>query len=105
VTILTDDGWRSLFGSDPSILGQTVEFDGVPTEVVGVMPASFAFLERSAGALEPLYVNPEGQFGAFGQSGIARLGSGVSLEQAGARMSDLQSRIPERFDMSQEFLD
>jgi len=106
VTLLTDAFWRSRFGADPTLMGTSIELDGVPTEVVGVMPAGFAFPNEDADALVPLYVSPEGQFGAFGQAGIARLAAGVPLDQASSRMADLQSRIVDRFpQMSQEFLD
>ena len=95
VVILTDDQWRARFGADPNVLGRRLEFDGVSTEVVGVMPAGFAFPDEDPAALLPLYVDPNGEFGSFSQRGIARLADGVSLEQAQARLSDLQLRIPD----------
>ena len=35
--------WRERFGADPGLLGKNVLVSGVPTAVVGVMPAAFGF--------------------------------------------------------------
>ena len=93
VAILTDATWKGRFGSDPAILGRTVELDGVTTEIVGVMPGGFAFPDPDAVLLAPLYVDPEGPFGEFGLSGLARLGPEVTLEAARRQVTDLQGRV------------
>ncbi len=41
--VLTHGIWQRRFGGTPSVLGRIIEFDGRPTEVVGVLPASFRF--------------------------------------------------------------
>jgi putative ABC transport system permease protein len=41
--MLTDGIWRRKFGTDPSIVGRAISFDGGPKTVVGVLPASFDF--------------------------------------------------------------
>jgi putative ABC transport system permease protein len=41
--VLSHGLWVRRFGQDPNIIGQPIPLDGVPTVVVGVMPASFAF--------------------------------------------------------------
>jgi putative ABC transport system permease protein len=43
VVMLSDAIWRSRFGGDPSIIGQTVTLDTVPHTVVGVLPADAQF--------------------------------------------------------------
>ncbi len=106
VAILTHPSWQGRFGSDPAVLGRRIELDGVSTEIIGVMPAGFAFPDEDPIAITPRRVDPEGQFGAFGSRGIARLAAGVLLDQADARMKDLQTRLPERFpDLNNDFLD
>jgi len=42
-TILSDRLWRGAFGGNPSVIGTTITLNGVVHEVVGVMPAAFAF--------------------------------------------------------------
>jgi putative ABC transport system permease protein len=95
VAILTDATWKGRFGSDPAVLGRTIELDGVTTDIVGVMPAGFAFPDPGPVLLAPLYVDPEGSFGEFGMAALARLGPEVTLETARAQVADLQLRIPE----------
>lgn len=46
VVVLGDDLWRTRYGADPSIIGQTVRLNGVPTEVVGIMPPGYSFPRR-----------------------------------------------------------
>ncbi len=105
VVMLTDAIWRSRFGADPTIVGQRVEIDGVRAEVVGVMPAGFAFPGPETRLLVPLWLDPAGGFGSFGPRGIARLMPGVTVETAREEVATLQRRLPERFpDLGPEFL-
>jgi putative ABC transport system permease protein len=41
VVILSDSFWQREFGSDPSVVGRTVQLDGKPTTIIGVMPRGF----------------------------------------------------------------
>lgn len=43
VAILHHDFWRRRYASDPNILGRTLRINGIPTTIVGVMPADFSF--------------------------------------------------------------
>ncbi len=45
VVVLSARGWRRLFQSDPSIVGRSVRVDGLPYDVVGVMPDDFRGLD------------------------------------------------------------
>jgi putative ABC transport system permease protein len=82
--------WRQRFGGDPSILGRTVTIDGVARQVVGVMPAGFAFPTPAMQVLVPMRVD-RNDLGGFNTPGIGRLRPGVTPEQA-AR--DLAARLP-----------
>ncbi|HEX7090564.1 MAG TPA: ABC transporter permease [Longimicrobiales bacterium] len=95
VAVLTHAGWSARFGRAPDIIGRVVEFDGVPTEIVGVMPEGFAYPSDETVALLPLWVDPNGPFGTFGLTGLARLAPGVTLESAAREVEQLQARIPE----------
>jgi len=91
--ILGHGYWQRAFGGDPSAIGQTLELDSRPREIVGVMPASFRF----PGELQPQIILPlrfsraEVVLGSFGYNGIARLKPGVSMEQASADVERLLS--------------
>jgi predicted permease len=43
VTVLSNRLWRSRFGGDAGIVGKTVDLNGYPYTVIGVMPATFTF--------------------------------------------------------------
>ncbi len=49
VTMLSWDLWTSRYGADSTLVGRTIEMNGVPTEVVGVMPRGFGFPGRHEG--------------------------------------------------------
>jgi putative ABC transport system permease protein len=81
VMILSDGAWRSRFGGDPSILGKTIDLDGQPMRVVGVMPPNFAFPRPEIAAYLPMGLDPLRRFGFF-NSGIGRLKPGITPEHA-----------------------
>jgi predicted permease len=43
VVVLSDGLWRRRFGADRGIVGREVRIDGVPRQVIGVMPASLDY--------------------------------------------------------------
>src|SRR5262245_7065497 len=94
VAILTDALWRSRFGADASVVGRQVSLDGVPTEIVGVMPAGFSYPDRETKLLMPLWLDPARGFGSFGIRTLARLAPGVTLDAARREVDGLQRRLP-----------
>jgi predicted permease len=95
--ILTYGYWRSKFGGDRSIVGKTIEVDGQPRTVIGVLPKGFVFLDKPTLALLlPIKLENEAAPGLLynDYGGIARLKPGVTLAQANA---DVERMIPIRF--------
>src|SRR5438477_10890339 len=41
VAIIAYDTWQNDFGGDGSVLGRVIRMDGVPTRIVGIMPAAY----------------------------------------------------------------
>jgi putative ABC transport system permease protein len=54
VVLLSHQLWKSRYGGDPEVVGSTIELNRQPLTVVGVLPAGFAGLSRSAEAWVPL---------------------------------------------------
>ncbi|HEY2855022.1 MAG TPA: ABC transporter permease [Gemmatimonadaceae bacterium] len=81
VMILSDGMWRSRFGGNPSVIGKTIDIDGQPIRVVGVMPASFEFPRPGISAYLPVGLDPNWRWGFF-NAGLARLKPGVTVEHA-----------------------
>lgn len=97
VVMITYGYWHSKFGSDRSVIGKTIEIDGRPSAIIGVLPQSFRFQDMtSLGILLPL--RPRTQRG-FNYFAVARLKPGVTLVEANAdlaRMIPIQlARFPE----------
>jgi putative ABC transport system permease protein len=90
--ILMDGYWERRFGRDPAIIGRQVAVDSRPRVVVGVMPASFRFLDETPVLLLPVRIDPGTlTLGGFNYEGLARLAPGVTVEQANA---DLGRMLP-----------
>jgi putative ABC transport system permease protein len=81
VCILSYGMWRRRFGGDQQILGKSLILNDIPTEVVGVMPAWFAFPNPGVELWVPIGLNPQRQ-SPFFFTGLARLKSGVQIPDA-----------------------
>jgi predicted permease len=104
VVILTDGFWRTRFRADPSALGKFLTLDGVPHEIVGVLPESFRFPPELGGVASTHTQNffqplngpksyEQGLIGEFDFDAVARLKSGVTPEQAFAELNIVQAQI------------
>lgn len=81
VIVLSHAMWQSRFGGDPSVIGTTLDVDGRPMRIVGVMPAGFAFPRPEVRAWLPMGLDPNRRFG-FMNSGLGLLAPGASLQHA-----------------------
>jgi predicted permease len=97
VAVLSNALWTRRFGRDPAAVGRSIVLDGKPMEIVGVMPAGFAFPEPTIDVWVPLQLNIANGFGYFGQSGVARLRDGVSLETARNEFMELLAGIGDAY--------
>ena len=101
VVVLAHDLWRQRFGGDPAVVGQTITLNGLPQEVIGVLPPGAAFPGGPMQLYAPLVL----QGGAAPLSRTshqffvyARLKPGVAFEQARDEMDrigrDLEQQYP-----------
>jgi putative ABC transport system permease protein len=81
--ILSYDLWHRQFGDDRSVIGQKIDVDGVPCEVIGVMPKGFSFPKINAEVWTPLPLQRTDDYkdGRY-LTVVARLKPGVSIFQA-----------------------
>lgn len=104
VVVLGNTLWKNRFGGDPGLLGKTVQIDGRPKTVVGVMPPGFRLpldfksetpsqlwlpleLELAAGASVPA------NGGDHSYYSVGRLRPGVSAARAGTELDALADRL------------
>ena len=95
VVVLSDALWRRNFAADPNIVGRLVTVDGSTRQVIGVMPANFAFPSSAVQLWTPLHMDPANSFD-FWNTGfipvVARLRPGAALEQARGEIRPLVAR-------------
>jgi predicted permease len=105
VVVLGYETWLRKFNGDPSVLGRTIQIEGVPATVVGVGPAGFDGTLNVAIATDfwmpiravlalggpPGVLDPQPRERAFLVKG--RLRPGVGLAQAQAAMNGLAARL------------
>src|SRR5262249_6719746 len=85
LVILSHALWRSKFASDPRIIGRSITIDGMNREVVGVMPADFAFPSSDVQMWMPLHLDPSDSFDHWNTGFmplVSRLRPGATMEQA-----------------------
>jgi putative ABC transport system permease protein len=88
--ILTYGYWNRKFGGDRSVIGRTIELDGKPCAIIGVLPEGFRFLDRYQTQVNPAVLVPlkldrkKTYLGDWLYVGIVRLKPGVTLAQANA---------------------
>ena len=95
VVVLSHSLWQSRYGGDPQILNREILLNGEKHTVVGVMPASFQFLEREVRMWVPIAFTSEDITNRGGHylKVIARLKPGVTMTQAQADMNAVMARI------------
>lgn len=102
VVVLSHALWRQRFGSDPAVVGRSIVLDGIPNEVIGILPPTVEFPDVAAEIFAPLVLR-DGKSDPPRASHYllvyARLNSVTSLEQARAEMdrigSDLEKQYPQ----------
>ena len=94
--ILSHALWEQRFAGDPTIIGRSIELEGVSRQVVGVMPESFRFPSGKTELWIPLHNDPRSVYeywaGDF-MPVIGRLRREVGIAEAGADIRTFQSRV------------
>ncbi|HEX4910696.1 MAG TPA: ADOP family duplicated permease [Permianibacter sp.] len=97
VAVLSYALWQDTFNADPNVIGRTITLNDTPTQVVGVMPAGFAFPNWTDAWL-PLPDTPALQPGAGPDAGIiGRLRVGSERHDAEAELKMIASQLEQQF--------
>ena len=104
VAVLSENLWRSRFGSNPRLIGQSIDLDMRSFTVVGILPASFGYPEGAPTQDVWISIRQDPLFGPLtSQPGVrlvavlGRLKPGVSLPKAQAEMKTLGARLAKLF--------
>jgi predicted permease len=87
--------WHSQFGGDPAVLGRTINLNGAPYTIIGVMPPTFYFPTRDQQLWTALTLREE-DFADRTDSyieAVGRLRPGVTFEQARTELQSLAARL------------
>lgn len=99
VILLSERIWRDQFNADPAIVGKTLQLDGTPTQVVGVMPRSIgAFPREGVDIWEPMAWEPERKSQVSFRRAhwlrvAARLKPGITAQEADAQFQATVRKI------------
>jgi predicted permease len=101
VAVLSYGLWQNRFGGDPAVLGRSLELDGSPRRVVGVMPRGFALpTDFTVDAAEPSQlflpeqIDPKQlSYGNHGLYGAAKLKRGGNAVRASAELKTVTSNL------------
>ncbi len=87
--------WQTQFGGDDQILTRTLQLDGAPYSVIGIMPSGFRFPSDNVSLWLPLTLREEdfaNRTNTYLQA-VGRLQRGVSIEQGRAELTALFTRL------------
>ena len=93
--------WQSRFGGRSEAIGASIELDGVPSQIIGILPESLQIAQFDADVWEPHTMFPNWEElresrGAGSWYVIGRLRGGATIQQAQAEMNSIAQRIGEQ---------
>src|SRR5690242_1455715 len=94
--ILSHALWVEKFGSNPLILGQSIELEGESRQVIGVMPTEFRFPSPRTQLWIPLHNDPRNTIHYWADDFmpvLGRLRPGSTMEQARTEIRMFQSHV------------
>jgi putative ABC transport system permease protein len=102
VAVLSHRAWERRFGSDPSILGKTLMLDRQRWRVLGVLPPDFGMPSPDVELWIPWSFEGVRPHDQRYLASVARLRTGVSLEEAEERMNVLAAAMASELPESNE---
>ncbi len=97
LAILSYSLWRSRFSGNQNIVGRWIIVDDIPREIIGVMPAEFAFPSSVVQLWIPGRVDNQSQWADFRYWMIGRLKPGVPLEVERAEFKAIVPQVVATF--------
>ena len=110
VAVVSHSLWVSMFGASSDVLNRSIQLDGANYQIVGVMPPQFEYPFKSdlpygeshiksTQIWVPLALSPQARSSrAMGNNvSLARLRSGVSIQQSQAEMAGIMARLDKEY--------
>jgi predicted permease len=99
VVMLTEELWRTRFGGDPALVGQTIVLDEVARTVIGVLPRG-AWLFREDTFVVPAVLRPGAPRSARAPHWavvFGRLKPEATIERAGAELKAIKTQLSAQY--------
>jgi putative ABC transport system permease protein len=93
VAVISQGLWFRRYGQDRRVLGSVVTLDGVPTTIIGIMPASFRFPDPRVEVWTPATLSRATANDGYQFGGIARLRAGATIENARTELTRLTAGL------------
>ncbi len=101
VVVLSSGFWAREFGESPSVLGSTITLDGVPYDVLGVLPADMRFPTGDVDVFVPFSTIPDSGIPRIRPvrvlNVVGRAAPGVSREGVLAEMMAITGRLATQY--------
>ncbi len=92
VAVISHGLWQRHFGGDSSVVGHSLELDGIAHRVVGVMPRGFEYPDR-VDVWVPLVPTIRYHRGDRRLQTVARLAAGATHEQAATELAEIVRQL------------
>jgi putative ABC transport system permease protein len=90
LTVISHAVWQTQFAGDPGVIGRTLRLNGIPHEVIGVLPPGLEFPRKGAGIWVPIGLTERDlQRDSHSFYVAARLKPGVTMDEARAEMDQI----------------
>jgi putative ABC transport system permease protein len=103
VAVISYRLWQQRFGANPKAVGRTVQMNGIPTQIVGIMPEQFRFLYQDNDVWTPLQLDRTLEWrkvsGRFLDT-IARRKAGTTLATARGDLEGIANRLAATHDFN-----
>lgn len=101
--LLSYGAWQKRYGGKKDVIGRTVELDGVPNTIIGVLPADFHFVPvEPAEYWTTLHAagNCDLRRSCHSLYGVGRLKDGISLQAALANVKAIAAQLEKQYPAS-----
>ena len=95
LVLISHDFWRARFGGLPDALGATLVLNGLPSQIIGILPADFQIARFVADVWQP-HTTRRSVRGPETWFVVGRLRPGVTFDRAQTEMSAIASRLNDR---------
>lgn len=101
VAVISDSVWRRSYGSDPDVIGRSLQIDNDPYTIVGVLPPSFRHPGRTLAGDVEVWLTAGFKADPFDpsrgqreiQGAMGRLKPGLRLEQAQTKLEKMSGEV------------